>query len=119
MYFAADACPSIGKLKETTLETSSALFNVACCNSSLGCRRSVDQCSEWKNEKLSYSAAAQACQELGPEYRLCTQDELLGDNCCNKGCGSNSIKVWTSGYQTGKKFIMYCIQGTISIWVTY
>ena len=101
LYFAADACPSIGKLKETTLESSSNTFHVTCCDSTSGCIRNIDSCSQWNQNKLSYSDAVLACQEFGTDYHLCTQDELLGDQCCNKGCGSNSVKVWTSDTVTG------------------
>ena len=102
LYFAADACPSIGNLKETTLELSSNEFHVTCCDSSSGCVRHINSCSQWQQDKLSHSSASFACEQLGSGFRLCTKDELLGDQCCNKGCGSNSAKVWTSDTVSGK-----------------
>ena len=104
MYFAADACPSIGNLKETTFEPSSNTFQITCCDSSVTpsrCTRHINSCSQWQQEKLSHSLAELACQELGSDYRLCTTNELLNDLCCNKGCGSNSVKVWTNDTRTG------------------
>ena len=77
MYFAADACPSIGKLKETTFEPTSNKFQVTCCDSSSGCVRHINSCSQWKQEKLSHSSAVFACQELGSDYRL---QEMLMHN---------------------------------------
>ena len=107
MFFAADACPKHAGDMPTTLEQASATYNVVCCDSSMECSRIFNQCSDWKNTKLSQRDAAQACEQLGPGHRLCTQEELDTEVCCNKGCGADHIKVWTSDSHTGKYHIAY------------
>jgi hypothetical protein len=107
-FFAADACPRHAWDMPTTLEQSSALYNIVCCDSSMEqdsyykCSKIFNQCTKWKNTKLSQLDAAQACEQLGPGHRLCTQEELHNEVCCHKGCNADHKKVWTSDFQIGK-----------------
>jgi hypothetical protein len=69
------------------------------------CSKISNQCHKWKKTKLTQLDAAQACEQLGPGHRLCTQEELHNEVCCNKGCNADHIKVWTSDFHTGKYHI--------------
>ena len=112
-FFAADACPNLGAQIETALEPASNINNVLCCTASGRCVKHTNQCSNWRKEILSHASAAHKCQALG--YRLCSKNELLSRRCCNKGCGANSKKVWTSDSQSGIIFCFMYILSTISI----
>ena len=112
-FFAADACPNLGTQIETALEPASNINNVLCCAASGRCVKHTNQCSNWRKEILSHASAAQKCQALG--YRLCSKNEISSRRCCNKGCGANSKKVWTSDSQSGIIFYLMYILPITSI----
>ena len=68
---------------------------VRCCSLDGGsCVSETPHCST-----LTFSDAKQECSDFG--MRLCTEEELAGNICCDTGCGFNLELVW---YTKGNLF---------------
>ena len=96
-FFAADACPDVGKSIPTTLQDRSHHNDVLCCDiSGKECYKPDVPCQDqWTHEE-----ANDICASMGK--RLCTLNETSSGICCNKGCNRNSKSIWTNDSHTGE-----------------